>query len=155
MITVTQAQIETLPYVELTARMNADERAVFEMPPNWRYVLVMVSIAKRYLAEPDTPPEIAFRYLQSFDRLCSGENAWSAAAFAVVEPACDDAHELYREAMKLVPKRREGDDMAKRCRDHQAAWRVIESWDTFAAFVSLNPSLLAAIKRRGRRWDDA
>jgi hypothetical protein len=155
MIIITQSLIETLPYVELTTMMNADERAVFEMPSTWRHVLVTVSIAKRYLAEPDTPPEIAFRYLQSFDRLCSGEHGWSAAAFAVVEPACDDAHELYREAMKLVPKRREGDDMAKRCRDHQAAWRVIESWDTFAAFVSLNPSLLAAIKRRGRRWDDA
>jgi hypothetical protein len=31
------------------------------------------------------------------------------------------------------------------CPDHQATWRATESWDTFAAFVSLNPNLLAAI----------
>jgi hypothetical protein len=111
-----------------------------------RSTMVTISIAKRYLASPDTPKPIALRYLQAFERLTSGNNPLLVAEIvAAIEPACDAAHELYREIMKLVPPRGIAEvDPAQRCRDHEPAWEVISSPDTFAAFVALNPSLLTA-----------
>jgi hypothetical protein len=114
------------------------------------YELILVAMVKRNVATPAPDPQsqaLILRILDAMDKLARHENgALTHEAIAAVAPACDRFAELYDEIMKLVPKRAAPFDVAQRCRDHMPAWRVFDEPDTFAAFVSLNPSLREAEK---------
>lgn len=108
---------------------------------------ITISVAKRFMAEPNTPPQITASYLRAFERFSAGRNGdapWlDVAVIAAIEPMGDDGYELYREIAKLVPKRGDPVDPAQRALDHQPAWKAMA--DNFAAFVAVNPSLSAGM----------
>ena len=97
-------------------------------PPGDRWTLIAISENKRWLST-NIPAEIRLRILEFFDR-CT-DNFLTAEAIAQVEPMCDEAYEMAKEARKLGPKK---------------ALDVFAKWEVFTAFVALNPSLLTAIK---------
>jgi hypothetical protein len=111
-----------------TDLLSEDEKAALHCTMGDKYTLVFVSLVKKHLAE-DIPAHYRLKYLQWLER--RDETCFSPEVIAAVEPMCDDGYELLRETMKLGA--RKGFDM-------------IASWEVFSAFVSLNPSLLTAIK---------
>jgi hypothetical protein len=100
------------------------------IPRGDRYTLVIISVTKRYLGGK-LPPAYRLLFLDRLEQMTTElHREWlTAEMIAAVEPACDQAYEIYREAMKLG---------AKKAIDVCA--------DVFVAFASLNPSLLAALK---------
>jgi hypothetical protein len=74
--------------------------------------------------------------LEFLDR-CS--DTFAREAISQIEPMCDEAFEIYREAMKLGAKK---------------ALDVLARWEVFNAIVALSPSILVAIKMpRCQPWD--
>ena len=66
--------------------------------------------------------------MEFLDR-CS--NAFASDAISQIEPLCDEAYEIYREAMKLGAKK---------------ALDVLARLEVFNAIVAPSPSILAAVK---------
>jgi hypothetical protein len=77
----------------------------------------------------DLSAEHRLRFLEFLDR-CT-DNFLTAEAIAAVEPMCDQAYEMVKEARKLGPSK---------------ALDVFARWEVFNAFIALNPGLLTAIK---------
>ena len=113
---------------------------------------IMVSVAKRFMAEPGTPPDFTFRVLRSFERFSAERQGntplLDATAIAAIEPMSNEGYELYREIAKLVPKRAGPVDMVQRVRDHEPAWKAMA--DNYAAFAAVNPSLRAQASEAGQ-----
>jgi len=108
--------------------LNADESAIVHTPVGHRYTLVIISETKRLLAM-DLSAAHRLRFLEFLDS-CT-DNFLTAEAVAIVEPMCDEAYEMVKEARKLGASK---------------ALDVLARWEVFNAFVVLNPSLLRAIK---------
>lgn len=106
---------------------------------------IIVSVAKRFMAEPTTPPQMTARYLRAFEGFSTGRDGdvprLDASVIAAIGPMDDDGYELYREIVKLVPKRDDPVDPAQRARDYQPAWKSMT--ENFPVFANLNPSLSA------------
>jgi hypothetical protein len=128
---ITHEQINRLSSEERAAwlaSLNDDETAIVHVPTGHRYTLVIISETKRWLAH-ELSAAHRLRFLEFLDR-CT-DNVLTAEAIASVEPMCDEAYEMVKEARKL------GADKAL---------DVFARWDVFNAFIALNPSILIAIK---------
>jgi hypothetical protein len=107
--------------------LNDDENAIVHTAIGHRYTFVIISEAKRLLAH-ELPTADRLRFLEFLDR-CA-DKFLTTEAIAAIEPMCDEAHEMVREARKLGASK---------------ALDVFARWEIFNAFVALNPSLLTAI----------
>jgi len=115
--------------------MNDDEKALLYTPVGQRYTLVLISVIKRWL-QAELEAKYRLRLLEFLDR-CSG--TFTREAISQIEPMCDEAFEIYKEAQKLGAKK---------------ALDVLAEWEIFNAIVALSPSILAAIKvPRVTPWD--
>jgi hypothetical protein len=108
--------------------LNADEDAIAHTPVGHRYSLVLISETKRFL-EHELSAAHRLKFLEFLDS-CT-DNFLKAEAIALVEPMCDEAYQMVKEARKLGAAK---------------ALDVFARWEIFNAFVALNPSLLTAIK---------
>jgi hypothetical protein len=108
--------------------MNDDEKAILYCPVGHRWTLVVISEAKRFLSM-DISAEHRLRFLEFLDG-CAG-NFLTAQAISIIEPMCDEAFEMVKEARKLGAKK---------------ALDIFARWEVFNAFIALNPSLLTSIK---------
>ena len=86
-----------------------------------------MSVAKRFLRQR-IPDDCRLKFLKFLD---NQSDTFSIEAIAQLEPASDEAFEIYHEAMKLGAKK--GID-------------VLGRLDVFSAFASLNPSIVTALK---------
>jgi len=115
-------------------------------------VRIMIAVAKRFMAAPDTPSDFTFRVLRYFERFSAERQGntplLDASEIAAIEPMSDEGYELYREIAKLVPKRAAPVDMVQRVRDHEPAWKAMA--DNYAAFAAVNPSLRAQASEAGQ-----
>lgn len=110
---------------------KSDEGVIFYAPAGWLYTLVIASHAKRVAQGcPMSAPE-RLKLLERIERLPGG--GVTAAAIAVVEPCCDTAVEMIREAKHNL--------------DALAAIAV------FTEFSRLNPSLLTALRLCGHSYE--
>jgi hypothetical protein len=107
--------------------MTDDEKEILYCPVGHRATFVMISIIKRWL-QLDLEAEYRLKFLEFLDRR---SNDFTREAIAQIEPMCDEAHEIYKEAMKLGAKK---------------ALDVLGRCEVFSAFIALNPSILTAIK---------
>jgi hypothetical protein len=110
------------------ASLNDDESAIVHTPIGYRYTFVIISEAKRLLAH-ELPTADRLRFLEFLDS-CA-DKSLTTEAIAAIEPMCDEAYEMVKEARKLGAGK---------------ALDVFARWEVFNAFVALNPSLLTAIK---------
>jgi hypothetical protein len=98
-----------------------------------RCLLVLVSIAKRWLAE-NIETEFRFRYLEFFERFEKLTNGWlSAEAVTMIDPMCDNGIEIWQETRGLVAQERV---------------KVMDKPEVFSVLAALNPSLLRVIRHR-------
>jgi hypothetical protein len=128
---ITQDQLRRMSSEESSAwldSLSADDSLIVGCPVGKRYTLVFVSIVKRLLAQ-EMSPAYRLKFLEWLGKC--GDTWLSPATIGIVEPMCDQGDEMVREARKLG---------AKKMLD------VVGQFDVFSAFVSLNPSLLTAIK---------
>ena len=106
-----------------------------------RNLLVLVSIAKRWLAE-DIEAEFRFRYLEYFERFGKLTNGWlSAEVVTMIDPICDNGIEIWQETRGLAAQERN---------------RMIDKPEVFSVLAALNPSLLRVIWHQSEtyhRWD--
>jgi hypothetical protein len=108
--------------------LNDDESAIVHTPVGHRWTLVVISEIKRMLLG-NIPTEHRLRFLEFLDR-CT-DTFLTAEAAAGIEPMCDEAYEMVKEARKLGAGK---------------ALDVFAKWEVFNAFIALNPSMLAALK---------
>jgi len=108
--------------------LNDDESVIVHVPVGHRYTIVIISEIKRMLLH-DLSAAHRLRFLEFLDS--HTDMVLTAEAIAAVEPMCDEAFELVKEARKLGAAK---------------ALDVFARWEVFNAFVALNPSLLSAIK---------
>lgn len=120
-------------YVEQVCRANA-------FPIGYKYTAIMISDLKRTLAA-DIPPEYRLKSLDFLDRWANEPaSGWlTADVIAAIDPMCDAAHEMFREAMQL--------DRGKPGRP--GAFDALAKF--FPAFAVLNPSLMTALEMEPRR----
>ena len=90
-----------------------------------KYTLVCVSLTKKCL-QAKMPAEMRLEFLQHLEKMA--DVTLTPAVIAAVEPMCDGAYEIVREAQKPGPK----------------ALDVYA--DKFDAFATLNPSLIASLQ---------
>jgi hypothetical protein len=128
---ITQDQIHRLSGEERGAwlsSLDADQTLIAHCVPGHRYTLVFVSIVKRLLTQ-DMPAAYRLKFLEWLGKC--GDTRFTPDAIGVVEPMCDQGDEMVCEARKLGVKK---------------MLDVFAQFHVFNAFVSLNPSLLKAIK---------
>jgi hypothetical protein len=126
------AQLSSGERSEWLQSLSDDEALVAYTPVGYRYTLVVLSEAKRSLLA-DLPPEYRLKILEHLDRRT---DTFTAEAIAQIEPMCDEAYEIFKEAQKLGASK---------------ALDVFARWEVFNAFAALNPSLLTAIEMSGGR----
>ena len=119
----------------MTPSPNEDDALISGCPVISRAELVHVSHLKSLLAN-ELPTNYRLKFLQWLDRRYSPGQEWERMQItpeivAAIEPICDGAYELLREAMKL---------------GNPTSVNTIGREDVFRAFVALNPSLLTAIR---------
>jgi hypothetical protein len=132
---MTDGEIDELSPAERAAWMaslNDDEWAILHTPVG--YLSVFAALTKHTLARCEMTVGDRLRLLEGLARLV--DSRFSAAALAVIEPACDTAVEMIMEAHSLDAEGSHG----------TASYRLLTSWTVFGHFVRLNPSLLAAIR---------
>jgi hypothetical protein len=130
---ITDEQIHRQSSEERSAWLNSlneGESAIVHCPVGHRYTLVLISETRRLLST-NLSAEYRLRFLEFLDR-CT-DNFLTPEAIALVEPICNEAYEMVKEARKLGASK---------------ALDVFARWEVFSAFVALNPSLLTAIKMR-------
>ena len=119
---------------------NEDDVLIPGCPLVSKAELLYVSLVKSLLADDELPANYRLKFLQWLDKRHPRPGAaWEQIKItpeivAAVDPMCESAYELLREAMKLG---------SPNCIN------TIGREDVFRAFVALNPSLLTAI-RMGR-----
>ena len=105
-----------------------------------RNLLVLVSIAKRWLSE-DIEVEFRLRFLEAFERFEKLTNGWlSAETVTMIDPMCDNGIEVWQETRGLVAQER---------------IKVMDRPEVFSVLAALNPSLLSVIRHRSEtyhRW---
>jgi hypothetical protein len=116
------------------ASLNDDESAIVHTPIGHRWTLVVISETKRMLLG-NVPTEHRLRFLEFLDH-CT-DTFLTAEVVAGVEPMCDEAYEMVKEARKLGAGK---------------ALDVFAKWEVFNAFIALNPSILTAIKMSAGRY---
>ncbi|MEH2570252.1 hypothetical protein [Bradyrhizobium sp. AZCC 2289] len=97
-------------------------------PMGHRYTLVVISIAKRYLA-CEIDDFYRLKFLEFLDKWARDDNWLTVDMIAAIEPVCDNGYEIVCEAQKLG---------AKKSLDVYA--------EVFPTFAVLNPSLITALK---------
>jgi hypothetical protein len=138
---MTDAQIHSMPEAARLAWLDSlqgDEKEIVHCPDGRKYILVMISVIKRFLAEESTTPFYRLKFLEFLDKF---SDAWlTPAAVGMIEPMCDDGYEIVKEARQLGSK--QFDTYAKH--------------EVFSAFAALNPSLIKAIRfcsnKNGADW---
>ena len=114
--------------------LTGDDLLIAHTPLGRRWNMIAASLAKRVLQE-DMPAGLRLRFLECLNAMI-GLN-FTAEMLAMIEPMCDTAFEIWKEAKTLDPKN------DKAC---MASFNVLASWRVFHHFLELNPSILAAIK---------
>lgn len=103
-----------------------------------RCLLVLVSIAKRYLAD-GISTEFSLRFLEAFERFEKLTEGWlSAEVVAMIDPICDNGYKIWEETRPL--------------KNPQERNRMIEAPEVFSVLAALNPSLLRVIKHRSETY---
>ncbi len=92
-----------------------------------RYTLILISLTKMCV-QSEMPVSMRLRFLEQLNKMT--DDYITDEVVAAIEPMCNEAYEIVREAQKLGPK----------ALDQYADMKV------FSAFVAKNPSLLTAIK---------
>jgi hypothetical protein len=83
--------------------MSPDEKLILHCPIGDRYLLVMVSITKRWLMEK-MPDQERLKLLEHLDKMT--QLHWlTHEHIAAIEPMCDQAFEIAIEAAKLGSKK--------------------------------------------------
>jgi hypothetical protein len=127
---ITEVQLDSMSQDERCTWLDSlegDDRVIVYAPIGNRYTLVILTVALRFLQQR-IPADCRLKFLEFID---GHSDMFSVEAIAQLEPACDEAFEIYHEAMKLGAKK--GIDLLGRL-------------DVFAAFASMHPSIVAALK---------
>jgi hypothetical protein len=134
---MTDGEIDELSPAERSAWMASlsdDEWAILHTPVGYLSMLLTAAFTKHTLARCEMTAGDRLRLLEGLANLVDAR--FSAAALAVIEPACDTAVAMIMEAHSLDTEGSHG----------AASYRLLTSWSVFGHFVRLNPSLLAAIR---------
>jgi hypothetical protein len=123
--------------------LSADETLIVNVPAGHRWNMVAASSIKRWLQEK-MDAGLRLRLLESLNGM--PDIYLRPEMLAMIEPMCDTAYAIWKEAKTLD---REGDI------GRMASFRVLTSPRVFDHFVALNPSILAAIKWREAYRGDA
>ena len=121
----------TSEYVEQVCRANC-------FPTGYKYSVIIISHTKRGLAG-ELPANYRLEFLNRLDQMANKDSWLTADMIAAINPMCEAALEMFREAAKL--------DRGKSGRpgmlDALAKF--------FPAFAVLNPSLISALEMKPRR----
>lgn len=127
---ISKAQMDAMSQDERIAwidSLKGDDHVIVHTPVGWRYTLALMTIAKRFLRQ-NIPADCRLRFLEFID---GQSDTFSVEAIAQLEPAGDEAFEIYQEAMKLGS--RMGMDLLGRL-------------DVFSAIASMHPSIVTALR---------
>lgn len=106
--------------------MSEDEKIILHTPVGYRYVLVSLAEVKWFLST-EMPAEYRLKFLEFID---SHADMFTPEAIAAVDPMPAEGREMIKEARKLGRK-----------------WLdVVARWEVFNAFISLNPSMMTALR---------
>jgi hypothetical protein len=124
---ITEAQLDAMSEDERHTWLNSlrgDDYDIVHASLGSRYTIVMMSVAKNFLAG-ELPTDLRLKLLKFLDN-----RQFSVEAIAQLEPMGDEGFEIYKEAMKVGSK----------------GVAVLGRLEVFSAFAALHPSLLAAVK---------
>jgi hypothetical protein len=119
------------------APLSPDATFVTHTPSGYKLIFIMVALTKRALLTKDIKPAEQLLLLEKMNGLT--DQYFTPEMLATIEPMGDTEYEIFKEARSLSPP---GD---KTCR---ASFDVLTSPRVFGHFITLNPSILAAIKLR-------
>jgi hypothetical protein len=105
----------------------------------YKLFLILIALVKRALLTPGIRAHEKLEFLEGLERL--PDNYLMPEMVAMIEPMCDKGYAIYAEAKRLDPP---GDKTGN------ASFAVLTSERVFGHFVTLNPSILNAI-----RWREA
>jgi hypothetical protein len=127
------------------ASLSPDESLVVHTPSGYLLLFIIVALTKRALLTEGIKPAEQLHLLEKMNRLT--DQYFTPAMLAVIEPMGDTEYKIYEQAKSLDPP---GDKSAR------ASFDVLTIPRVFWHLVTLNPSILAAIKlREGAGWFDA
>jgi hypothetical protein len=105
-----------------------DERLLAHTPPGYWVSLVEIAQIKRILLG-EMPADLRLRFLEQLHKRVYG--MITAEAMQRVQPACDTAMKMLDEMKTL---------------NVNDKFRLMMRWNVMATFISLNPSILEAIR---------
>jgi hypothetical protein len=114
--------------------LTPEQWTVCHVPQGYKFSLLAIACIKRAVAQPGMKAGERLHWLEKLNGMT--DNYISEEMLAVIERMGDTEMAIVREAMSL-----------NRADDHgMPSFRVLTSWKVFNDLLSLNPSLLAAIK---------
>jgi hypothetical protein len=116
--------------------LTGDDLLIVHTPSGHQWNMIAASLGKRAL-QRKMDAGLRLRLLECLNGMV--DLNFTADMLAIVEPMCDTAFQIWNEAKTLD---RESD---KAC---MASFRLLTSRRVFHHFITLNPSILAAIKFR-------
>ncbi len=114
--------------------LSADELLVIHMPSGYRFIFIAVALAKRGLENHKSADQLLL--LKKINGLT--DQNFTPEMLATIEPMGDTEYAIFKEARSL-----DAGDKAS-----MAGFEVLTSPRVFWHLVTLNPSLLKAIKLR-------
>jgi hypothetical protein len=126
-------RIEDQSPAQESPAVDSDQRAVLMCPRGVRYTLLLISLLKRALQDETLRPAVRLQLLEQLDELAD------TSVLTAIAPMDDAAVRILHVAMSL-------DAHLPAEPPHHASFDMLTRGDVFAHFISLNPSLLTAIK---------
>lgn len=128
----------------MTAAQTADDNLCLHVSDGHKWSFIVAALTKRTLGIPGIKPADRLALLEKLNGMT--DEWFSADLLAGIEPMCDTAYAIFKEARTLDPPQ---DDT--RC---DASFNVLVTPSVFRHFAQLNPSILAAIKHRAAGRQD-
>ena len=125
------------------ARTSADDLCL-HLADGHKLSFIIAALTKRTLQIPGIKPADRLALLEKLNGMT--DEWFSADLLAGIEPMCDTAYAIFKEARTLDPPQ---DDT--RC---DASFNVLVTPSVFRHFAQLNPSILAAMKHRAAGRQD-
>jgi hypothetical protein len=129
--------------------LSDDERTVVYAPVGRLHELLVIAYTKYAIERVKMPRGERAMLLQQLNDLVAKlpHGFLSAEMLATIQPMSDTEVQMMHEARSLDPKD---------CKSGKASFDVLTNLRTFSIFVTLNPSLLTALKMRWPvpRWQE-
>jgi hypothetical protein len=122
------------------ASLSSDESLVVHTPSGYLLTFIMIALTKRALLTKDIKPADQLLLLEKMNGLT--DQYFTPEMLATVEPMGNTEYKIFEKAKSLD---RPGDKAGR------ASYKVLTSPHVFWHFITLNPSILAAMKLREGR----